>query len=337
MEFLYRLIGKKVETDSIASGKAVEIGVADNSGDLHSEEAAGEYKSANLPPITSQAESLVEVLGELKSSADKAAEEVVKEVAEEVRDALKDNLVGVVEEKEKTREDIALEITAQFEGAGWGGVAGNFDGQGISAGVLQWNFGQGTLQKLLGHYVKINGPIEGFPRDINHFKDASKEEAVRMSAIMQGDRHRVLPLWKEAWKGLLTSDAGREAQTIMSAPYLQRAERMLESSGLTSTKAFCFFFDIAVQNGSLKGVGLPDYEISDNYIENIIHNSGDNQDVWKGMDLDDETKKLLVVARERANKSHSKWRMDVFSRKATIAVGKGIVHRSMRDFRDLLA
>jgi hypothetical protein len=28
-------------------------------------------------------------------------------------------------------------------------ITGNFDGNGVSLGLLQWNFGQGTLQKLL--------------------------------------------------------------------------------------------------------------------------------------------------------------------------------------------
>jgi hypothetical protein len=38
----------------------------------------------------------------------------------------------------------ALTITSFFEG--W--LAGNFDGQGMSYGYLQWNFGSGTLQPL---------------------------------------------------------------------------------------------------------------------------------------------------------------------------------------------
>ena len=34
----------------------------------------------------------------------------------------------------------------------WGGVAGNFDGQVVSAGAMQWNFGQQTLQFILFEY-----------------------------------------------------------------------------------------------------------------------------------------------------------------------------------------
>ncbi len=46
-----------------------------------------------------------------------------------------------------------LALTGSFEtGTGipdcFCGISGDFDGQGISFGVLQWNFGQGTLQPL---------------------------------------------------------------------------------------------------------------------------------------------------------------------------------------------
>ncbi|HEY4744406.1 MAG TPA: peptidoglycan-binding domain-containing protein, partial [Desulfuromonadaceae bacterium] len=47
-----------------------------------------------------------------------------------------------------------LALTGSFEtGAAipdcFAGLSGDFDGQGISFGVLQWNFGQGSLQPLL--------------------------------------------------------------------------------------------------------------------------------------------------------------------------------------------
>ena len=39
------------------------------------------------------------------------------------------------------------------------GVAGNFDKQGISFGVLQWNFGQGTLQPLLSEMIAAHRDV----------------------------------------------------------------------------------------------------------------------------------------------------------------------------------
>ena len=42
----------------------------------------------------------------------------------------------------------AIKITSFYEGSGFDEVTGNFDGQGLSYGILQWNFGQGTLQPI---------------------------------------------------------------------------------------------------------------------------------------------------------------------------------------------
>ncbi len=44
---------------------------------------------------------------------------------------------------------LALNITGSFEGGqGFQNLTGNFDGQGISMGLLQWNLGQGSLQPI---------------------------------------------------------------------------------------------------------------------------------------------------------------------------------------------
>ncbi|MBC7419957.1 MAG: hypothetical protein H7328_04445 [Bdellovibrio sp.] len=45
---------------------------------------------------------------------------------------------------------LALNLTGSFEGReGWKNITGNFDGQGMSLGLMQQNFGQGSLQPLL--------------------------------------------------------------------------------------------------------------------------------------------------------------------------------------------
>lgn len=48
----------------------------------------------------------------------------------------------------KTEEKCFL-LTAAFEGGGYTALSGNFDGQGVSFGFLQWNLGRGTLQPLI--------------------------------------------------------------------------------------------------------------------------------------------------------------------------------------------
>src|SRR5262245_6138993 len=50
----------------------------------------------------------------------------------------------------------ALRITSTFETGkpgGFGGLTGNFDGQGLSFGLMNWNFGTGSLQPLLKEFL----------------------------------------------------------------------------------------------------------------------------------------------------------------------------------------
>lgn len=55
---------------------------------------------------------------------------------------------------------LALNITGSFEGsAGWANIAGNGDGQGLSLGLNQQNFGQGTLQPMLSTMIKNNREV----------------------------------------------------------------------------------------------------------------------------------------------------------------------------------
>jgi hypothetical protein len=45
---------------------------------------------------------------------------------------------------------LSLNVTGSYEGKdGWANITNNFDGQGLSLGLLQQNFGQGSLQPLL--------------------------------------------------------------------------------------------------------------------------------------------------------------------------------------------
>jgi hypothetical protein len=70
-------------------------------------------------------------------------------VARALRDgeAGADELVGLSDEW----MEVALNITADFETSGnpWAQVTNDFDEQGISCGILQWNIGQGSLQPLV--------------------------------------------------------------------------------------------------------------------------------------------------------------------------------------------
>jgi len=51
---------------------------------------------------------------------------------------------------DRTALVLALNISGSFEGAdGWANLSDDFDGQGVSMGLLNQNLGQGSLQPML--------------------------------------------------------------------------------------------------------------------------------------------------------------------------------------------
>lgn len=55
---------------------------------------------------------------------------------------------------------LAANITGSYEGhAGWANITNNFDGQGMSLGLNQQNFGQGSLQPLLTKVIKSDSNL----------------------------------------------------------------------------------------------------------------------------------------------------------------------------------
>lgn len=67
------------------------------------------------------------------------------------------------------REDLfkALQATAEFETIGcWALPVGNFDAQTLSVGVLQWNYGQNSLQGLMNAYRGSFATQEAFAAEV---------------------------------------------------------------------------------------------------------------------------------------------------------------------------
>jgi hypothetical protein len=61
----------------------------------------------------------------------------------------------------------ALMATAEFETIGcWAGPVGNFDAQTLSVGVLQWNYGQNSLQPLMNAYRASFATPDAFAAEV---------------------------------------------------------------------------------------------------------------------------------------------------------------------------
>lgn len=235
---------------------------------------------------------------------------------------------------------IVENITGVFEGSKlWENVTGNFDGQGLSAGVLQWNYGQGSLQsKILRPYIARHGSIDAlkiFPSGYSIDKSAnmSTSQGISFAKNMQSGT-KVTSTWLAAWRKFLSKPEVIQLQIEACRSVLSNAKSLAHAWNMSSRVSYIWFFDVITQNGSLKGISKPAYDI--NEAKRVINLVDSNcKAVWKTVDLNSlppEQVILLIASQRRASKSISKYFNDVFSRKGTIALGKGFVHGSKFDF-----
>lgn len=263
-----------------------------------------------------------------------------------------------------TAEDIKLltDLIGRFENGDepYRGATGDFDGQGISCGVLQWNIGQNSLQPMIraaGEAV-VMAHMPEFGRTMWRACTASTQQGL---SIVRG--------WQS--HGKLLQNPRRELQQLMGSPRLrelqddriravaERAEALARgwavarNGGVRTRQQLVFFFDVVTQNGSMKDLGFADVSAfksaagtgrADDLVCDWLAGLDDNFWGWKdahrnaalwrdtttGEDVD-----LLVLAYLRAQKSTLKARGDVLNRKGTIATRRGHVHGTPYDLADL--
>jgi hypothetical protein len=218
----------------------------------------------------------------------------------------------------------AVLITAGFEGGrGYSNVAGNFDGQGLSFGLLQWNAGQHTLQPILRNCLKgMPKTVEEIftPEGLKELKAAlaTDDGFFKWCLSINDDKNRIKEPWyTRFWKLGLTGGCQKYQREAMKN-YLIKARQMMDTFGFQSERAFALCYDIAVQNGSVVNSAKAEYQAR----------------LKPGMT---EKSKLFILAASVANHSSPKvlryikgkaWTIqdDVRSRKICIYHGEGSVH-----------
>jgi len=198
------------------------------------------------------------------------------------------------------------------------GLVGDFDRQGISFGVLQWNLGQGSLQPLLQDAFEKHPDVcqsifhEHF-ETVKSLGQAPRSEQLEFARSIQNHRGQL----NEPWRGMLkTLGRTSEFQTIQvdhASPIFQKAVQMCSEYGLRSERAVALMFDIITQNGGIGSVVKAQIQSDFSAIVGLNHN-------------DSEVAKMRSVANRRAAASKLEYVDDVRTRKLTIAEGMGVVH-----------
>jgi hypothetical protein len=223
-----------------------------------------------------------------------------------------------------------LALTGAFEtGTGipdcFSGISGDFDGQGISVGVLQWNLGQGSLQPLLRDMISMH---QGIAKNIfgDHFdalnqvlmlkdNDDGKAESLAFArSIQHPNKHQVFEPWRGYARSLGRTPEFQSIQVDHAHSAFEKAISLCDEYELWSERAVGLMFDIVTQNGSIRAVTR----------EQIL---GDCRNL--STELSRQERELLVlriVANRRAEASNTRWIDDVRRRKLCIANGEGTVH-----------
>ncbi len=218
-----------------------------------------------------------------------------------------------------------LALTGSFETNApipdcFAGLSGDFDGQGISFGALQWNLGQESLQPLLKKMEEKHPKIlkeifdEHYPL-LQAMLKSELQEQLEWARSVQDPRKFVL---FEPWQGLFKTLGRQEEFQKIEVEHADRIYRsalaLCKEYGVRSERAVALMFDIKVQNGSIRP--LVKVQIEQNFKR--IVSSGD----WQT----DEVARLRIIANRRAEAAKLIWVEDVRMRKLAIANGEGTVH-----------
>jgi hypothetical protein len=232
-----------------------------------------------------------------------------------------------------------LALTASFETGQpfpncFGVIAGNFDGQGLSFGALQWNIGQGTLQALWQSMREkhpdamekvLGSKCSEFVAVLKKTKAEQSEwaKSLQYTTEVRGRRvWRVVDEWKKPLQELGKTEEMIKLQVESAQVRYNIARSNCRHFELTTERGVALMFDINVQNGKVNRSGAGDRIFSD-YMKIPAELSDEEKQV----------EKMKIIATRRSEVSHPRWREDVKARKMTIALGEGTVHGRNYDLK----
>jgi peptidoglycan hydrolase-like protein with peptidoglycan-binding domain len=200
------------------------------------------------------------------------------------------------------------------------GISGDFDGQGISFGVLQWNFGQGSLQPLVKDMVDRHPDVirAVFGKSYEPFVealDSTRDELLNFARSVQHPvTHAIFEPWRGFAKSLGRTPEFQAIQTEHAQGVFQRASALSQEYGLWSERGVALMFDIVTQNGGIDRVTK-------------ARTMGEIQALPVALSEEDrETHQMEIIANRRAEAANPHWVDDVRLRKLCIARGQGTVH-----------
>ena len=221
--------------------------------------------------------------------------------------------------------DRCLQLTADFEGHGFQTIAGNFDGAGLTWGIIGYTLQHREIQKIL---TEVQQQFQ--PRLDSAFGNLKNTLLIQLgktlpeqlewanSISIGSNKVRIEEPWERAFAALGTYPEVQAIQLRRVNDYWDTAKRDTTRFHLRSESGIALCFDIAVQNGGIDN-GTEARRIS----------------TWINDNPGVSERDLLVrIADVVAENSRPQYVEDVRKRKRTIAKGDGEVHAARYATRD---
>jgi hypothetical protein len=205
-----------------------------------------------------------------------------------------------------------MSITAEFEGHGFGLLQGNFDGAGLTWGLIGFTLSNGEIQKLLaeadavvpGTLDRVLGPLAAEWR-LQTARPLAQQVAWADSISSGADKATVPPAWKSAFARLGDEPVVKRLQLQRAYDaYFVPAAATARKLRLGSELGVALCFDCHVQNGSSRVQAVAE-------LAPLAAQMADAQMRQR-------------LANRVADLSAPRWREDVRGRKTTIASGGGL-------------
>lgn len=237
--------------------------------------------------------------------------------------------------KQRSMALTALYETSTASPACFGVVGGNFDGQGMSFGAIQFNFGTGNLQPIFAHmidnYQSVTKTAFNFSTDPSYYntfvdivKNKTKAEQIAWADSISNtsNKHIIIEPWKTYLNVLGVTQQCIDKQVASAEWYWNLAFSLFNeykvltpAPNMFSRRAYALFFDIAVQNGGISATTKAQI-VSD---FNAINTAGKTNEQI-------EQEKMVIIANRRADAITSSFQTIVRERKLAIANGTGYVY-----------
>ena len=208
-----------------------------------------------------------------------------------------------------------LGLTASFEGNGYTKIEGNFDGAGLTWGIIGFTLSNGEIQGLLaeieqtapGTLARVMGTDLAAQWAARSALPVAQQLAWADSISTGPSKLGLPPSWVDAFQRLGEEPLVQRLQMHHAYDsYFVPAAATASTLGLTTELGLALCFDCHVQNGKARVLAV--------------------QDLQRAGRAPTEAQQRAAFARAVASHASPTYQADVLTRKMTVATGAGNVH-----------